>query len=201
VKSSLPLSDLSYTPRDPRDERQRQNSPELLDAWARQLAAMIGHVPSVVDERPTPTLTAAGTPRTAPSAASTAARAAQASNDPQNSDATGDNRLTLTVNTEALGEISVIIDRTDGGVRVVLGVNASAAESALSPEKAALMKALTTVGLNVHSVNVVRQVGLGTVLAEGTLGEFGSPDAKDKAGVNRDDAKVNKKLKRINFTG
>jgi hypothetical protein len=108
--------------------------------------------------------------------------------------------LTLTVNAAALGDISVIIDRTNEGVRVVLGVSAQSAEGALVAEKTALMRALAAVGLNVHSVNVVRQAGLGTDLAQGSVGKIGRMN-DDAQSPYREDPKLNKKAKRVNFVG
>jgi hypothetical protein len=107
--------------------------------------------------------------------------------------------LTLTITTEALGEVSILIDRADGGVRVVLGVAAQAAETALMPEKMALARALTAVGLTVHSVSIVRQTGLGTVPAQPP--NVKNSSEKSKVALFTETAKARKRSKRIDVVG
>lgn len=134
----------------------------LQDEWARQLAAM---------------LTAPAAPNVllpegeAPSAPSIGDRSATNYDtvdlfaDDGHSDAVSDKRLTLTVRTSELGEVTIVIDRASKGVRVVLGVQAGQAGRALDAEKSALLSSLRAVGLDVHSVSVVHQNEVGTVLA------------------------------------
>jgi flagellar hook-length control protein FliK len=175
-------------------------SVEQQDAWARQLAAMLSTNAGVV----TPALPELiPTAERAPSNGASAHTGAPVttSADPQNSDAHGDNRLTLTISTEALGEVAIVIDRAEGGVRVVLGVGAQTAEAALLPEKMALTRALTAVGLTVHSVNIVRQTGLGTVPAEPQLARSSSGDSKAKVAHFTEAARARKRSKGIDVLG
>lgn len=176
-------------------------SPAEQDAWARQLAAMLSAqakpamlpLQSQTSDHPSEGGGHTGAPMTA-------------SAEPQNSDAEGDKRLTLTISTEALGDVDIIIDRADGGVRVVLGVQAQVAESALAPEKMALARALQAVGLTVHSVNVVLQNELGTVRAQPSIareapGASKTVEAKSKAALFTEAARTRKRSKRIDVLG
>jgi flagellar hook-length control protein FliK len=108
--------------------------------------------------------------------------------------------LTLTVSTPELGEVSIVIDRAEGGVRVVLGVGGRAAEQRLEPEKAALIQSLRGVGLDVHSVNVVQQTRVGTLLAQRGSGKAQSPSAKEEELDEKQQAQ-RKKHKRIDLIG
>lgn len=75
-------------------------------------------------------------------------------------------RLTLDVDGGDLGVLKVVVDRVDGGVRVLLGVENQRAEAAALPERATLLRALSAAGLRVVSFDVVPSVKVGTVLAE-----------------------------------
>jgi hypothetical protein len=163
MKTSLPRTpDYLVRQSDPKTPNAAHRNQS--DEWARQLAAMLNGA-----EMPTPPLP----PQHDTSANAPAQRALtppQFVTQPtlvgaQNSDATGDNRLTLNVCTPELGDVAIIIDRTEGGVRVVLGVGGQQAAAALDPQKLALIQSLKRVGLDVDSVSVVQQSRLGTVLA------------------------------------
>ncbi|HEX2731327.1 MAG TPA: hypothetical protein VHM70_06980 [Polyangiaceae bacterium] len=177
------------------DESHKTPSAAEQDAWARELAGMLhvmGRSETLGNQENLGDDGGQASPGTAE---------CTPGSEPQNSDAPSDNRLTLTVSTEALGEVSIIIDRAEGGIRVVLGVQAQVAEEALAPEKMALMRALLAVGLTVHSVNIVRQAGLGTVPAQPSAARISSEEAKSKAAQFMDAARAHKRSKRINLVG
>jgi flagellar hook-length control protein FliK len=166
MKTTLPFHDPSLAVYPSTPER-GHTDPVLEDEWARQLASMICTQAGL----PTAPVGAGSSPAARPQAVRAAIEhnhSAQQVADvgPQNSDAACDKRLTLHVTTAELGEVSIIIDRAAGGVRVVVGVGGHGAEQALEPEKAALIRSLRAIGLDVHSVNVVRQTQVGTVLAQ-----------------------------------
>jgi hypothetical protein len=75
-------------------------------------------------------------------------------------------RIALSVDGADLGELSVLVDRTNQGVRVLIGVQGEHAAAAIDPQTAALVRALTAVGVTVSSVTVVRREPLGTDLAQ-----------------------------------
>jgi hypothetical protein len=74
-------------------------------------------------------------------------------------------RLSLTVDAGDLGELSLVVDRTSAGVRVIIGVADAGAIAAVGPERAALERALTAAGLSIDSVKVVPQASAGILLA------------------------------------
>ena len=76
-----------------------------------------------------------------------------------------ENRLVVRVDGGDLGEVSLIVDRKQGAIRVTIGAADAGAEAALGLERAGLMRALQNHGITVDSVNVVRTNGFGTVLA------------------------------------
>jgi hypothetical protein len=75
-------------------------------------------------------------------------------------------RITLSVDGADLGQLSVVVDRTSDGVRVLIGVEGDHAAAAIDPQTAALVRALAGSGLTVSSVSVVRRDALGTDLAQ-----------------------------------
>jgi hypothetical protein len=76
-----------------------------------------------------------------------------------------DGRVILHVKTADLGELSLVLDRTQAGVRVVIGVENSVALGEMLPEREALSRQLASSGVNVESIQIVRQSAVGTVLA------------------------------------
>jgi len=180
------------------------SSSKHADEWARQLAAMLAPQAALAppsnlgSPAPPATGTENGTAASTPRAQGATPSAAVG---PQISDAGSDNRLTLTVSTPELGQVSIVIDRAEGGVRVVLGVGGDAAEHALEPEKAALVQSLRGVGLDVHSVNVVQQSRVGTLLAQPPVGRTSLASAKDKNPQDDKQAALRKKHKRIDLIG
>lgn len=72
-----------------------------------------------------------------------------------------------------LGELKCQLERTDAGVRVIIGADGRNALTAASAERGALESALKAAGLTVRSVVVVPLSKFGTVLARGGGAENG----------------------------
>lgn len=78
-------------------------------------------------------------------------------------------RLVVNVQTSDLGELSLVVDRTATGVRVVIGVGDAQTIGQMLPEREALARQLIGSGLNVESIQIVRQSEVGTLLAPARL--------------------------------
>ncbi|RYZ09500.1 MAG: hypothetical protein EOO73_04175 [Myxococcales bacterium] len=85
------------------------------------------------------------------------------------SDAKPAERMTLRVDGGALGELEVTLDRQEGGMRVVIGMENKQLVGSVLPDAASLRTALERAGINVQSLNVVTQSEVGTVLAQRRL--------------------------------
>lgn len=83
--------------------------------------------------------------------------------------------MTLRVDGGALGELEVTLDRQEGGMRVVIGMENRHLVGAVLPDTAALRAALENVGITVQSLNVVPKSEVGTVLAQ----RRGSPSGQE----------------------
>ena len=77
----------------------------------------------------------------------------------------GENRMIVRVDGGDLGEVSLVVDRKAGAIRVTISAADAGAEAALGLERAGLMRALQSHGIAVDSINVVRANNFGTVLA------------------------------------
>lgn len=76
-------------------------------------------------------------------------------------------RLLVTLDGGDLGELACALERTDSGLRVVIGVTGRQAAAAFGAERGALEAALRHVGLPLQSVEIVPRSEVGTVLAQG----------------------------------
>ncbi|HEY3664476.1 MAG TPA: flagellar hook-length control protein FliK [Polyangiaceae bacterium] len=76
-----------------------------------------------------------------------------------------ENRVIVRVDGGDLGEVSLVVDRKEGAIRVTISAADAGAEAALGLERAGLLQALQDRGITVDSVNVVRASNFGTVLA------------------------------------
>jgi hypothetical protein len=74
-------------------------------------------------------------------------------------------RMIVRVQAGELGELAFSVDRTNSGLRVLIGVESTAARTALAPERATLIEVLRANGMAVDSVSVVAISEVGTVLA------------------------------------
>jgi hypothetical protein len=81
-------------------------------------------------------------------------------------EASASQRMVLRVDGGALGELEVTLDRQDGQLRVVIGMENQHLVSSVLPDARALRTALEGVGLTVQSLNVVAASEVGTVLAQ-----------------------------------
>jgi hypothetical protein len=85
-----------------------------------------------------------------------------------------DDSLVFSLRAGDLGEIRFQLERSDAGVRVVIGADGRNAMTAAGAEQSALESALKAAGLRVQSVSVVPLSKFGTPLARGG----GAPDAR-----------------------
>ena len=75
------------------------------------------------------------------------------------------NRLLVSVNAGDLGELSLVLDRNERGVSLVIGVADAATASRLAGDREALARQLVGSGVSLQSVQIVNQSDVGTVLA------------------------------------
>jgi hypothetical protein len=108
-------------------------------------------------------------------------------------------RVHLSTHLADLGEVSVMVDRSAAGVRVVIGVEDAKAATLIDPERLRLQGALLAAGVGVDSIRVVQLERRGTLLASSktsvsrTLNHPDSHDdqARDKRARGR----------KVNFVG
>lgn len=86
-------------------------------------------------------------------------------------------RLVLRVDGGALGELEVTLDRNDGQLSVVIGMENQHLVGSVLPDAGALRTALEGAGLSVQSLNVVLASEVGTVLAQRRLSPSGTKPA------------------------
>ena len=138
------------------------------ERWATLLGAQLSSVtPKAIASEPTSAWhPGAGdlTPTTGNGLTDTSATPGSAASPAEASD-NGENRMTVRVDGGDLGEVSLIVDRKAGAIRVTISAADAGAEAALGLERAGLMRALQNHGITVDSVNVVRANNFGTVLA------------------------------------
>jgi hypothetical protein len=101
-------------------------------------------------------------------------------------------RMVLRVDGGALGEIEVTLDRQDGALRVVIGMENQGLVSSLLPDASLLRSALEGAGVNVQSLNVVPASEVGTVLAQRRLNPSGPKPAAER-GAEPDPEKAQKR--------
>jgi hypothetical protein len=116
------------------------------------------------------------------------------------SDASGE-RVHMSVKTPELGELSVILERSADGVRVVIGVADASKLAQIAGERAALLHQLEQSGVNVQRIDVVSQGEVGTVLAQHKfVGRLRASGVADKA--SEEEAKQRRRgSRKLNFTG
>jgi flagellar hook-length control protein FliK len=89
-------------------------------------------------------------------------------------------RLVLRIDGGALGELEVTLDRKDGAMNVVIGMENKHLVNSVLPDAHALRAALEGAGINVQSLNVVPASEVGTVLAQRRLSPSGQKPAADE---------------------
>ena len=109
-------------------------------------------------------------------------------------------RIVVNVQTSDSGELSLVVERTDAGVRVVVGVGDAQAMSQMLPEREALLRQLVGSGLSVDSIQIVRQSEVGTVLAPPRLvGRIRSSGASEQ--VSKEEERRRRGSRKLNLIG
>jgi hypothetical protein len=122
------------------------------------------------------------------------AASAEANEDPQ--------RLQVRVRTKELGEIALIVERADHGLRVQVGAVDAAAVSQLIEQSAAVRLALESGGHSIDSLEIVRMDSFGTDLAQPRVALSSRTRRKEtfeESATTSGDKK--KKAKRLNLIG
>jgi hypothetical protein len=109
-------------------------------------------------------------------------------------------RVQMRVDSEELGEVAIIVERREGGLRVVIGSADAKALALFGAERETLMQALATVGLAVETVQVVQLQPIGTVLAQRLAFPKGRLVRGD-TGNGSDRGLQQKRSKRLDVTG
>lgn len=89
-------------------------------------------------------------------------------------------RMTLRVDGGALGELEVTLDRKDGALSVVIGMENQQLVGAVLPDASALRAALEGAGVNLGSFAVVPKAEVGTVLAQRRSSPSGQNASADR---------------------
>ena len=114
----------------------------------------------------------------------TPAKVAAPSQDGKGAEAPAAERLTLRVDGGELGDVEVTLDRKDGALNVVIGLQNGRLVNQVLPDARALRLALEGAGLNVHTLSVVPTSEVGTVLAQRRLSPSGQKPATDSNGAD-----------------
>jgi hypothetical protein len=117
-------------------------------------------------------------------------------------DSAGVERMTLLVDGGELGELSVTLDRHEGALSVVIGLENSRFVSSVLPDARALRLALEGAGLNVHALSVVTTSEVGTVLAQRRLSPSGQKPTAEQTSSEEQPEQANKRAhKRLTLIG
>jgi flagellar hook-length control protein FliK len=131
----------------------------------------------------------------------TPAQAASAASGDAPSDQHELGRLVMRVDGGSLGELEVTLDRRDGALRVVIGMENQDLVGAVLPDTAALRAALEKAGVSVQSLNVVPASQVGTVLAQRRPNPSGSESATESAAEQENEPEPKKPNKRLTLIG
>jgi hypothetical protein len=110
-------------------------------------------------------------------------------------------RMVLRVDGGALGELEVTLDRKDGALSVVIGMENQHLVGSVLPDAHALRSALEGVGITVQSLNVVQASEVGTVLAQRRLSLSGPKPAAPPSAEQDPEADRKRKHKRLTLIG
>lgn len=159
-------------PRDPLLDRAREIEERDQEELAKRFAQALA--PQIISQLPPPPPKGAAeppggwrasdgvlTPASASDGAYAASAAAEGEAEPE-----ANQRIVLRVQTRDLGEVSLVLDRNEGAVRVVIGVEDASTIERMMPERDALARQLQGSGLTIQSIQFVRQSEVGTVLAQ-----------------------------------
>jgi hypothetical protein len=113
-----------------------------------------------------------------------------------------DGRVVAEVQTEALGAIRLVVERTKTGLSVVVGLRGDSSATVTEAHRAGLEQALTAAGLSVASVTFVRLDEDGTAFALHDQGSEEAPRGAATSGVDGEDSRARGSGKRkINTLG
>jgi hypothetical protein len=111
-------------------------------------------------------------------------------------------RLTLRVDGGHMGEVSLTLDRENGALRVVIGLENERFVNEVAPDARALRSSLEAAGLSVHSLNIVPRAEVGTVLAQRRSSLSGQKPASDPEGSDQQEPQTRKRnQKRLQLIG
>ena len=116
-------------------------------------------------------------------------------------DPSASERMVLRVDGGALGELEVTLDRKDGALSVVIGMENQHLVGSVLPDAHALRSALEGVGITVQSLNVVQASEVGTVLAQRRLSPSGTKPAAPQGNEQDPEADRKRKHKRLTLIG
>jgi hypothetical protein len=174
-----------YAPSEDKNTRDR-----ALAEWALLLAPLAQEMRSLGAKTPETMEARAAVAVPAPGSTAVSTALSQTSDTPVNDP--GPSRLVLSITSETLGQIDLIIDRENGGVSISIGATTEA-QSVISTDKFALLQNLAKSGVHVRSFGVMSREAVGTVLAEGKLSrreaaphrqDSGTPDGKSRKRIN-----------------
>jgi hypothetical protein len=122
--------------------------------------------------------------------------------DDATADAKAAERLTLHVDGGQMGDVSVTLERQDGALRVVIGLENEGFVRSVTPDALLLRSALEGAGFSVHSLNIVPSSEVGTVLAQRRTSPSEPKPATDPEGSAPHDPETQKRnQKRLQLIG
>jgi hypothetical protein len=111
-------------------------------------------------------------------------------------------RIQIRVNTKEFGEVSLVVERAEQGLRILLGAVDGRVVAALRNEVKAVRRALESSGQSVGSFEIVRMNDLGTVLAQARVAPSNRlRRLKEAADAASNPTAGKKKTRRINLIG
>jgi hypothetical protein len=116
-------------------------------------------------------------------------------------EASAPERMVLRVDGGALGELEVTLDRKDGALNVVIGMENQHLVGSVLPDAGALRRALEGVGITVQSLNVVTTSEVGTVLAQRRVSPSGPKPSADEGDEQKPETDRKRSNKRLTLIG
>ncbi len=110
-------------------------------------------------------------------------------------------RMVLRVDGGALGELEVTLDRQDGALSVVIGMENQHLVGSVLPDARALRSALEGVGITVQSLNVVQASEVGTVLAQRRLSPSEPKPGAEESAEQKSETARKRNHKRLTLIG
>lgn len=110
-------------------------------------------------------------------------------------------RMVLRVDGGALGELQVTLERKDGALNVVIGMENQHLVNSVRPDAQVLQRALEGAGITVQSLNVVQASEVGTVLAQRRLSPSGPKPGAPNGAEQKPETDPKRKHKRLTLIG